>query len=145
MTAVKKPIPTWVAEQIAVKTGLDKTTLSRASRRTRCPRCQDATYEGLDAERCAVKVVVDRQPISALGEALALLAGMKTFERHSQAGRLVLDFRSPDYIESRPAGTTSRNDVHAAHVCGHQWPPAARAPTALPDYSLQANPTDPPF
>lgn len=145
MTAPKKKLPDWVAEQIAVKTGLDKTHLSRACRPRRCARCQAGVYDGLDADVCALRAVVDRQPLSALGEALAALGGLHTYERHSEGGRFVLDLRTADYIASRPAGITQRNDVHAAHKCGMQWPAGARAPTAFPDKTLQARAILPPY
>jgi hypothetical protein len=124
---------------------IDDGPITRLARATRCPRCGSATYTGLDGETCASVAIVDRQALTALGEALAQLAGLYTYERYIECGRRVLDFRCTEYIESRPAGSTPRNDVHPQHSCGRQWPPNARAPATLSATSRIVYPIDPPF
>lgn len=71
---------------------------------------------GLDAELLADDVRVDPAPLSALGELLALAAGVHTYELHWR-GRYEIDPRELWHIQSRAPGELFNTDVVAAHVC----------------------------
>jgi hypothetical protein len=61
---------------------------------------------------------VDSTPLSAIGEALALLAHRATFAVQRIGGRLrFTGLRDANRITSRPAGTP-RLDIYATHACG---------------------------
>jgi hypothetical protein len=64
-------------------------------RAVRCRTCKAPILRGPHAEWCAFTIEVDSTPLSAIGEALALLA----------------------HRASRPAGTP-RLDIYATHACG---------------------------
>lgn len=88
--------------------------IGRAARGRRCRTCREYILVGLDADRCALPVAVDPDPLSRLGEAAALLAGRSTFSLRFLSGRLELDHRG--HFEIR--GELKRFDVLALHVCG---------------------------
>lgn len=87
---------------------------ARAARGRRCRICREYTLAGLDSDRCALPVAVDPEPLSARGEAAALLAGRTTYSLRFLSGRLELDRRS--HFEIR--GEQRRLDILARHVCG---------------------------
>lgn len=96
----------------------DATTHNNIGRRAKvrtCKTCGAVTLVGLDADRCAGEAHVDLRPLTALGEALALLAGRSTY-RLRVIGRLSLDHRTRWHITSTPAGRGDF-DVLADHVC----------------------------
>lgn len=82
----------------------------------RCRQCRADTLRGLDDMWAAGPIEVDPTPLSALGEALALLAGRRTIACEHWHG-LRFTRRSHWQITSRPAGTF-RGDVYASHLCG---------------------------
>lgn len=107
----------------------DATSLDRIGRRARhrlCGQCQTVTLVGLDADTCAGEAQVDPHPITAIGEALALLTGRNTY-RLRTAGRLQLDHRTRWHITAEPANTV---DVLAEHRCGAPLPHKPKPPTA---------------
>lgn len=82
---------------------------------------------GFDGDTVAMTAVVDPAPLSALGEALAQLAGRYTVSLDTEGGRLVLNARTSWRIPARPAGA-GRFDVLAEHRCSA--PPLPSIPTA---------------
>jgi hypothetical protein len=97
-------------------------------------RCRELVLAGLDADRTALEAFTDPAPLSALGEALAVVEGRRTYSLRREGGGWVLDGRDHHRIAWSPAGTGSRLDVVRQHVCG--TPPAAgplTAPSTFPE------------
>ena len=66
-----KPLPSWLAEKIAVA--------DRKAQSATC-RCGTPVLAGLDGDRCAGFVIVDADPLPGpLGELRALMAGLDTY------------------------------------------------------------------
>ena len=112
---IAKARPGWLVEDIRAN--------ARCAFRRRCPTCSAPVLTGLDADAAALTVTVDPQPIDALGEALAVLAGRATFEAWTAGPRVELEHRGAGRIAFRPAGTSSVA-VAAAHRCGSPPPTA---------------------
>ena len=102
---------------------------TRRARATNC-RCGAPVISGLDADICALVATVDPRPLSAQGEALALITDRRTWTFRTVGERLVLDVRDDYAIRAMPAGGVARfsapYDVMAEHVCGTrpEWPSA---------------------
>ena len=119
---------------------------------TWCRTCRQPVLAGLDDLVCAWPAKVDITPLSALGEALARLAGLATYEvRAGKPARIVR--RDAHRIAAMPAGaarsgTLARFDVVAAHEHGPDPAEPLRAISALPPplaVQHRAEPADPPF
>lgn len=99
-----------------------------------CQRCGGALLVGLDDDVCALEATVDPQPLSALGEALALLEGRGTWHLRRERDRFVLDPRDQTNIRAHPAGSRAREDVLREHRCHTTAPgPSLIAPTQFPE------------
>lgn len=97
-------IAQWLADQ------------SQHLRAERCHQCRADTLRGLDDMWAAGPIEVDPTPLSAIGEALALLAGRRTVACEHWHG-LRFTRRRHWQITSRPAGTRGL-DIYAEHRCG---------------------------
>lgn len=84
--------------------------------RVRTHSCGAVVVHGLDAYTCGIPTTADPTPLSALGEALALIAGRPTYTLTRTGNRLELDHRTQHHIAGHPAGTLPA-DVVAAHQC----------------------------
>jgi len=80
-----------------------------------CPRCRRRVWAGPDADT-GLPRVLDPRPLSALGEALARLAGRGTFTRRRIGGRVEIAYRDKFRIRGSPAGSP-RIDVLVEHDC----------------------------
>lgn len=102
--------------------------MRRASYPSRCRDCGANTWHGLDADRAAIPVHVDRDPISRDVELLAIVAGRALYERSADG---VLYRRPPRRaLTWQPRSLT----VHPVHVCGAVLPAATvTVRAALPD------------
>lgn len=100
-----------------------------------CWSCKQPILTGLDDLACAFAVRVDPTPLTALGEALARLAGLATYEvRRGHPVRIVR--RGARQILARPAGSDALRvmgafDVVAAHECGRVQPEACATTSRL--------------
>lgn len=99
--------------------------ISRRAKDRTCV-CGAAILVGLDAERCAGEAKVDVAPVTAVGEALAILSGRATYRLYT-AGRLELDHRSRWHITGDSAEAVT---VLAEHVCGSS--PLPTRPATIP-------------
>ena len=120
---------TWLRDHL-IRTGhITETGVTRAAKIRGCPmRCGSFVLVGLDdAHQCALEARADPIPVSALGEALALVEGRRTWSLHREAGRWVLDPRDDHHIAGYPAGTRLREDVLREHRCGIGVPTGALA------------------
>lgn len=88
-------------------------------------RCGAPVLTGLDADRAALQVTVDPAPLTAIGEAAALILGRQTYELHTAGDRQELDYRDRHRITARPANL-EKSHVVQAHECGK--PPIATKP-----------------
>lgn len=106
----------WLLDHLIRAGHVTETGLARRARIRTC-ECGERVLAGLDAEVCAFEVHADPMPLTALGEALALIDGRRTFAVHHEGGRYVLDWRDGHSITEAPAGTQPREDVLRGHRC----------------------------
>lgn len=138
----------WLKQHLIDAGHLTETGLTRTARPRRCRSCNQPVIAGLDNDRCALEVHADPVPLSALGEALALLEGRRTVALAHEGGRWVIHVRDDFQIRGRPAGTTPRWDVLRSHVCGSNPPTGpATAPSSYPNTGSNTLPPNspPPF
>ncbi len=97
---------------------LDSDGVGRRAVATFCRRCSVAILTGYDADRCGLRVRVDPQPLDALGELAAVMAGLATYTlRTGLAGRPELDHRYAERMRGEQP-MAGMYDVLAEHRCG---------------------------
>ena len=120
-------------------------------RATWCRTCRQPILTGLDNLAMALPARANPTPLTNLGELLAQLGDLDTYElRAGRPTRLIRRLAAD--ITARPAEGPGRRrhdayDVLAAHRCGHDLTGAATTDTHLPapiDVAT-ATPPDPPF
>jgi len=100
--------------------------MSREAVAQRCS-CQSQILVGLSDDWCARVVRVSPVPLNPLGEMLARLAGLQTFELHREGEHCCLYERDRWHIAGRAAGELVycwRVDVLTEHRCGWVFPTA---------------------
>jgi len=85
-------------------------------------RCGATVLAALDHWACAMEVICDPYPLSALGEVHALRDGRRTYQVRAWGVRYRIGYR----IKGNPPG--ERCTVLAAHVCEREVPHAWRQP-----------------
>lgn len=131
-------LPTWLRTKLQRDGLMDDNGLTRRARARRCTTCRTYLLAGLDGDLCAFPAYVDPTPLSAHGEAAALILGRRTYALWHRGGRLELTPRDRWQIKGSPAGhPKNRFDVHAEHICGSGPLPSApsvheRFTTAVP-------------
>lgn len=105
----RRPLPDHVRQHLVDtgRIGVDGT--GRQAQLRRCPTCRAAVVVGLDAARCALRVVCDPARLDQVGEAVAVLSGRRTYELWGRE----LERRNAFKIR---AGM--RKPVIAQHSCG---------------------------
>lgn len=106
------------------KDGVSRAVSARVCRRCSAPVLAAIAREGFAAD-------ADPEPLSPLGEALAVLTGRPTFALRRVRGRLELDLRDSFEMRHRAAGTGTY-DVVAGHACGADPLPSARSVLPAP-------------
>lgn len=106
----------WLYRHLEQTGALGPDRIGRAVRATACRKCHAHTLTGLDGDLCAGVARVDPEPIDAIGEALALLTGRRTYCLHNSGDRYELQLRDQWKITGAPAGTRPY-DVVAEHTC----------------------------
>lgn len=97
-----KPQPKWLADKMAVA--------ARKASEATCP-CGSPVLVGLDADRCALPVAVEVEPLAGpVAELRALMAGLETFGLYGDE----LQHRSNVHHRRDLVG---RRTLHAAHRC----------------------------
>lgn len=109
-------IPDWLARHLEDTGKLGPDRIGRAARAHRCKDCGQLILTGLDNDMCAGVAHADPIPLAPLGEALALIAGRRTYALHRGADRFELVLRYSHQIAGAPAGTRP-HDVLAEHDC----------------------------
>jgi hypothetical protein len=135
----------WLQQHLEDRGLWDADGTTRVARGRRCRTCREYTLAGLDANRCALPVAVDVDPLSPRGEVAAVLSGRTTYSLRLLADQLELDRRGAFEIRS---GRTERLDVLPRHVCGLPslgLVPGLGAPSRLGFRSAALMPVDPPF
>lgn len=139
--------PDWLRAHLESRGLWDSDGYSRATKARRC-RCHEYVLAGLDSDRCALPVAVDPDPLSRLGEAVALLAERPTYSLRILSGRLELDHRNHFEIRGEVVRDNLRHDVLVRHTCG--LPSLGQAPglgqaSRLGFSPVGIDPTDPNF
>jgi hypothetical protein len=91
---MKTPVPEWAVPGSA----------HRAARPTNCESCGRYVLRGLNRDKGGIAVDCDPEPLSPLGEALALLAGFITYESQWFGGQHTISWRDRYAIASHQAG-----------------------------------------
>ena len=138
---------TWLRDHLIRSGHMTEDGVTRKARIRRCPHCPRDVLVGLDSDICALEVHADPHPLSAIGEAVALLQNRRTLHLRRDGSGWVLDPRTDRDIAMRPAGTTNRLDVLGQHHCATGPPsPALQAPSSFPEAKPPVRPTErPPF
>lgn len=138
-----RSMPTWLTRRLEATGDAGPDAVTRRVRGKACKTCGRFVLAGLDADRAAAPAHVDATPLSRLGEALAQVAGLATYDLTYVNGRLELDGpRDASTIRHFPAGTRDV-DVVAAHQCVTTNFPALPSVHAQP--AAQGCTDDPPF
>lgn len=123
--------PTWLLDHLIRAGHVTETGATRKAKIRRCQKCRAHVLVGLDADMCALEVEADPTPLSALGEALALVEGRRTLALYRDRGRFVLDPRRTEDITGDPAGSNSREDALREHRCSTFLTDPLTAPSAF--------------
>lgn len=107
-----------------------------------CRTCHAKVLAGADGDTCGRVCHVDPVPVNAAGEALAVLTGRYTVAMWKARDGYQLEPRDQFAIRRSPAGTSTRYDVLAEHVCGA---PALPAAESVHRQVATTTPTAPPF
>lgn len=106
--------------------------VSRRVTWSRCPGCGDAILRALDGDIVAVAVSLDVGPVDNLGEAIAVGAGLRTFDMV----RLLHKKENSYCVEPRRAYHIMRDNrrypVYVEHRCGLSIP---KVPIELKQWS----------
>ena len=110
-----------------------------------CLVCRAHVMRGIDRPFGGMSRDLDPEPLSRLGEALALMSGRRTFTLRWIGDRYEIDSRDSFSIRGSPAGSVVGCDVLVEHVCGADELP--HGPTQIVDSRPLAAPlgNDPPF
>jgi hypothetical protein len=140
-----EPMPAWLRRSLEERGVISSEGLTRRAKIVRCRACRMPVMAGFDSARAALDAYCDLTEVSALGEAMALVAGRKTYELHS-GSRLELERRDQFSIAGHPAGRQGSPPVLVQHVCGESVPRAWAddRPTPAPA-PRQAEPVGLPF
>lgn len=112
----------WLAQHLVDSGAMTAEGVTRRARGRTCRKCRAPILAGLDGDSCAQSVEVDPTPLTAIGEAMALLGGRGTWQLVRRGGGRdghELIRRDRDLIRSWPAGLTEGRayDVLPRHKC----------------------------
>lgn len=139
-------VPQRLAQHLINAGHWDVNSVGRNARGRRCRDCGDWVLAGLDGDRCAEAVHVDPTPLSALGEAMALIAGKGTYALRREGPAFRIDHRHRWAIAAKPAGTPGqRYDVVASHACSDTGPTGPLAIESVLIPPKVSNHEHPPF
>lgn len=128
-----QPMPAWLRQLLISQGHLTSDGAARAAHASFCRRCGAHTMIGLDHDHSALTARCDPQPLNALGEWHALLAGRATYALTRRHTRYELDHREAQHIQAKPAGRPDNHfDVLAEHVCENAVPNQQTSPSAIP-------------
>jgi hypothetical protein len=87
----------------------------RTARPVNCEECGRYVLRGLTRDKGGISVDCDPEPLSPLGEVMALLAGNRTYESQWFAGQHTISWRDKYAIAAHIAG--DQIDVLIRHDC----------------------------
>jgi hypothetical protein len=108
-------LPTWLKDRLGAPT-------YRGVQAHRCPHCHGHILTGYDEDWTALKVDVDPTPLTALGEAMALLDNRGSYHLRTYKTGFALWRR--DHWQIAGSRNYPRGDVVTRHECGkplHQF------------------------
>lgn len=108
-----------------------------------CRTCHAKVLAGADGDTCGRVCHVDPDPVDKVGEALAVLTGRYTVAMWKTRDGYQLEPRDQFAIRRSPAGTSTRYDVLAEHVCNAG--PLPSAPSVYAQPATAATDGSPPF
>lgn len=112
-----EPMPNWLIAKLMKDGDIGPGGTTRRARPRRC-KCRALILTGLDHRTtCALERLVDPDPLTPLGEALALVEGRYTVSLNTEGGSYVLNERYDLQIESWPASTQKDEDILRQHRC----------------------------
>ena len=111
-------IPAWLQTHLETTGAWNGDGVSRAARPARCRSCGRVVLRGLDADRAALPVSADPQPLNQLGEVLTLTTGRHTYDLEWRNGRYELNPRRAAHITNSPPNSSPDKSVVAEHQCG---------------------------
>lgn len=114
-------IQPWLQRLLEAKGTWNGDGIARAARAGYCRGCGAVVVRGLDADRAALSVACDPEPLNPLGEFLAVSLGRRTFDL-SWRGRYELNPREPAHIRAAPAQIFGKSSVVVEHLCGQAMP-----------------------
>lgn len=112
----------WLIGQLIDRGILTPSGLSRKAKARECRKCRAWVLAGLDSHVAALEAHADPYPLTAFGEAEALLDGRVTYDLEETRLHRRLHWN----IAGRPAG--SRHLVVAEHRCGFAIRPSWQLP-----------------
>lgn len=131
-----------------VRAGLmdEETGATRKAKAARCGKCNRVIMRGLDSDFGSRLVEADPEPLTALGETLALLSGRGTVSLRWLGDRYEMHRRDHFHIRGSPAGTNGI-DVLVIHDCALAvgFPLPGRESTLRDDIPVNHSPDKPPF
>lgn len=112
-----EPMANWLLRKLMVDGVIGPGGITRKAKPRRC-KCRALILAGLDhPTTCAIERRVDPDPLTPLGEALALVEGRYTISLNHEAGAYVLNQRYALQIQTWPAGTRASEDILRQHRC----------------------------
>lgn len=110
--------PAWLQRHLETIGAANTDGVARKARGTRCRRCGAPILAGLDADICGWPARVDPAPLTAQGEAAAILTGRTTYRLNGTPSRVEIDRREDFNIRGTPP--SDECIVVAEHECGKQ-------------------------
>lgn len=113
-------LPGWVLDALVAQTGDATGGHASSTRLAECPRCSTPVLLGLDQPVAALEATASVHEIDKIGEAIAVLNGLRTFHLIYENKRWVVARRGIDALNCG----VRRFPVLAEHNCGVEIPPA---------------------
>lgn len=132
MTPAPRRMPRHLRDRLAAQ-GVLIDGLTVHPKQTRCRKCGAAIDVALDPSTIGPIRIINDKPLTALGEALALIAGLDTYTV-TETG---IEWRDKWRIDNCP---TEKDDVRADHKCGMQYQtrPGNHGPAVIEDQNKPA-------
>lgn len=111
-------LPAWLQRHLETIGAANTDGVARKARATRCRRCGAPILAGLDADICGWPARVDPAPLTAQGEAAAILTGRTTYRLNGTHSHIEIDRREDFNIRGTPP--SDECIVVAEHACGKQ-------------------------
>ena len=117
-------LPDYVKRRLIAAGLMDEATgATRRARARTCEVCRRPVMRGITADWGGSTADCDPTPLTAIGEATALINGHRTYELRYLGDRYEIDRRTPERIHGNPIGTQGLDVlVEHTHDGGHNYP-----------------------